>query len=349
MDYPEDISTAANFLKGAIPKMVERKLPANPINYAVWYNYAGKHNPALTKAIDQIINNGEDFTDENCKQLFLKHIVNVDIEKQQTTMGQLTELTNQLIVHMTNTAAGNSAYDDALQASISKLEETPDVEEINEILTRVLSSAQGISSANKEFQSQIYSASAEINQLKQELVQAQNRAYIDSLTQLYNRHAFDEKLKKILAVDDTAKNTCLIIVDLDHFKSFNDNYGHLIGDQVLTKIGEIITKNCPENCIGTRYGGEEFAIIVTNTKLSEAAAIAELLRQKIRQQRVKIKSSAKVLDNLSASFGVAQFELGESKMSFIDRADKALYDAKKRGRDAVVCWNEISHDEPVAN
>ena len=343
MDYPEDITTAASFLKGAIPKMVERQLPANPVNYAVWYNYIGKHNPVLTKSIDRMIDNDEPFNTDNCKQLFLDHVVNQDMEKQQATLGQLTQLANQLLVQMSNTAAGSNAYDETLQDNISKLEESHDIEEVNELLTQVLSSAQGISSANKDFQQQLHSASGEINQLKQQLEQAQNQAYIDSLTQLYNRHAFDEKLEQILAVDEKAKNTCLIIADLDHFKSFNDNYGHLIGDKVLQKMGAIINEHCPENCIGTRYGGEEFALIVTDTTTDEAAAIAENLRKRLRQLRVKIKSSAKVLDNISASFGVAQFQLGETKMSLIDRADKALYDAKKRGRDQVVCWHEASH------
>ena len=342
MVYPEDISTAATFLKGAIPNMVERKLPANPINYAIWYNYVGKHNPVLTKAIERMIDNDETFTPENCNQLFLEHIVHIDMAKQKATMGKLTQLASQLLVQMTSTAAGSNAYDETLQDNISKLEKIHDVEEVNELLTQVLSSAQGISSANKDFQQQLHSASTEINQLKQQLEQAQSQAYIDKLTQLYNRHAFDEQLEKFLAVDIIAKKTCLILVDLDHFKSFNDNYGHVIGDRVLQKVGEIISDHCPENCVGSRYGGEEFAIIVTNTTIKEAVTIAEGIRQRLRKLRIKIKSSDQVLDNISASFGIAQFQLGESQMSLIDRADKALYQAKDSGRNRVACWSETA-------
>ena len=348
MDYPEDIAKAAEFLRSAVPKMVERQLPANPINYAIWYNYVAKHKPALCDTLDQMIENGESFTPEKCKQLFLNHIVNLDMEAQQATMGQLTQLTNQLIVQLTSSAEGTNAYDETLQDNIAKLENSTDIGEINELLTHVLSSTQAISAANKQFQQQINSASTEINQLKKQLQQAQNQAYVDTLTQLYNRHAFDEQLDQFLLNDAVAEKTCLILADLDHFKSFNDNYGHLIGDRVLQKMGEIITDNCPANCVGTRYGGEEFAIIVTNADTSAAIEIAEILRQRLRQLRVKVKNSEKVLDNISASFGVAQFEIGEGKMNLIDRADKALYDAKRQGRNRVVCWSQPLKDQPTS-
>lgn len=344
MSYPEDVSTAATFLKGAIPKMVERNLPANPINYAVWYNYVGQHNPVLTKTIEKMIENDEPFTAENCKQLFLEHVIHLDMEKQRATMGQLTQLANQLMVQMTSTAAGSDAYDEVLQDNIHKLEKSHDIEEVNELLTQVLSSAQGISNANKDFQQQLLSASSEINQLKQQLEQAQNKAYIDSLTQLYNRHAFDEQLKQCLAVDDAAKHTCLILADLDHFKSFNDNYGHVVGDRVLQKVGEIIKKHSPESCVASRYGGEEFAIIVTQTTIEDTVAIADAIRQRLCKLSIKVRNSDKALDNISGSFGVAQFQLGESQMSLIDRADKALYDAKRQGRNRVVCWADMVKD-----
>jgi diguanylate cyclase len=196
-----------------------------------------------------------------------------------------------------------------------------------------------MSDANKQFQQQINSANEELAQLRQQLQAAQEQAYRDTLTQLYNRLAFNEQLEQLISNPTVAQSTCLVLADIDHFKSFNDNYGHLIGDRVLQKMGEIISDHCPDNCIGARYGGEEFAVIVTNSNMEQAAEIAETLRQRLRQLRVKVKSSDKVLNNISASFGVAQYLPQESINSLIDRADKALYAAKDQGRDCVVCFD----------
>ena len=131
---------------------------------------------------------------------------------------------------------------------------------------------------------------------------------------------------------------CLIMADLDHFKSFNDDYGHVIGDRVLQRMGELIQDHSPDNAIGARYGGEEFAIILSNSSIEQAAEVAETLRSKLQQVRVKLKNSDKILNNISSSFGIARFVIGESIETFIDRADQALYRAKDNGRNRVAIF-----------
>lgn len=105
-------------------------------------------------------------------------------------------------------------------------------------------------------------------------------------------------------------------------------------------MGELIQDYCPDNAIGARYGGEEFAIILSNASEAETIEVAEKLRRKIQQLRVKIKNSDKVLDNITASFGVTRFRLGESIECFIDRADQALYSAKRNGRNRVEAFKD---------
>lgn len=157
-----------------------------------------------------------------------------------------------------------------------------------------------------------------------------NQSERDPLTGALNRSGIEPIFTNEIEI------LSLIFIDIDHFKSINDNYGHPVGDDILIEFVNIISKNCRATDFLSRWGGEEFLLICPNTKLNEAAELAESLRC--------ILSEHNWIENirLTSSFGVAQKEEEESIDKFIERADQALYAAKAQGRNKVVVLNKTT-------
>ena len=335
MNYPENTEKAANYLKQAVPYMVKNKMPANPINYSLWYNYVGNRIPALNKSLDRILEKTGICSSEQSQELYFNYIIGEHLKEHNQTLEGITKLAAQILHRLENSTTNSQNFNQKLNDNIGKLKNAKTVGDITEIISNVISTSEDIRSANNVFGQQIKEATSEIASLRHQLQQAEKHASIDQLTQLYNRRSFDQQLKELLQNKANAHEVCLILADIDHFKVFNDHYGHVIGDRVLKRTGQLIQNHCPDNAIAARYGGEEFAIIVTNTTMKESIEVAENLRRHFQRLRVKTKSSNKTLDNISASFGIANFEIGESLECFIDRADQALYRAKHKGRNRV--------------
>jgi two-component system, cell cycle response regulator len=165
------------------------------------------------------------------------------------------------------------------------------------------------------------------------------RASVDAMTGLHNRSYFDDRLEsEIAAAERYGRRTSLVLIDLDRFKALNDTYGHPFGDEVLQRIAETIsaeTRSCDAAC---RYGGEELALILTETKAADAWIVAEHLRNKIRALRFIVRG-IRVL--VTASLGVAEaLDVAEREgtvtpKTLVAAADLALYAAKGAGRDRV--------------
>ena len=158
----------------------------------------------------------------------------------------------------------------------------------------------------------------------------------DSLTGLFNRKAFDERLA--LATADSLEGggtLCLLLIDIDHFKRFNDTWGHQVGDQVLRLVGECLRMNVKGKDTAARYGGEELAIILPDTAIDDAVTLAEQIRKAIGSMNIVKKKSREAIGPVTVSIGAAQFRHGETPDDFVARADHALYAAKEAGRNRV--------------
>jgi diguanylate cyclase (GGDEF)-like protein len=167
----------------------------------------------------------------------------------------------------------------------------------------------------------------------------QHLAETDKLTGLYNRQKFDSELSKLITQNNeqnTKKSYTLIICDIDFFKSVNDTYGHLVGDNVLKALANTLKKHLCNNALLARWGGEEFAIILSNTALDEAAKQADMLRMYIADHPI-------VNIPLTVSIGVTVMQKGDTVLNILERADKALYMAKNNGRNCIYTSDNIAH------
>ncbi len=160
--------------------------------------------------------------------------------------------------------------------------------------------------------------------------QMRQMAETDKLTGLYNREKLDQTLNGLLPdITQSNKPVTLMLLDIDHFKQINDEFGHLTGDKVLTQLAELLRSQMRNQDFIARWGGEEFVVLLPDTLLKHGAELADRLRVYIAAQSIEGH-------NLTISIGVAQHQQNESTEALLDRADKALYQAKHQGRNRVV-------------
>jgi diguanylate cyclase len=167
--------------------------------------------------------------------------------------------------------------------------------------------------------------------LREELAEARKKAEVDALTQLSNRAAFDDHLRNLSSLGALlGEPPCLMLADLDHFKSINDNYGHPAGDEVLRQVSNCLSRTfLRKHDFVSRYGGEEFAAVLIDTTLAQAQMLARRLVDNVRGLEIRVGSQQL---RVTISIGVAALAPGESSTSWLARADEALYRAKRSGR-----------------
>jgi diguanylate cyclase (GGDEF)-like protein len=177
------------------------------------------------------------------------------------------------------------------------------------------------------------------------LMQAlQESAFTDGLTGLYNRKFLEEHSKKLIAqAKRESFNIGILLLDMDHFKSVNDEYGHDIGDKVLKELSKILVETVRDSDIIIRYGGEEFIILLVNVKTQEdALAVADKIRMRVKENEIDIGSGTKLRKTIS--IGLSMFPEDSNDFdNVIKDADIALYEAKNNGRDKVVKFEPEVH------
>jgi diguanylate cyclase len=140
---------------------------------------------------------------------------------------------------------------------------------------------------------------------------------------------------------ETGQPLGVLLLDIDHFKKFNDNFGHGVGDQVLRLMANVLREHVRENDLPARYGGEELIAVLPGAELATSHMIAERIRRAISEARITRRSTNEILPSITVSVGVAPFRMGESMTELIERCDRALYRAKETGRNRVVTENEF--------
>lgn len=171
--------------------------------------------------------------------------------------------------------------------------------------------------------------------LLDEQTRLQGMSYTDGLTNLHNRRFLDERLGTLVpAAQAEGSPLSLVMLDLDHFKRFNDGWGHLEGDRALQHLAKVMRSVVRSEDSSCRYGGEEFAIVLPGRSQSQAAEVAERIRSELARQPLKLETGEAV--HLSCTLGVAQLAPGETAESLLGRADQALYRGKQAGRNRVV-------------
>ena len=166
---------------------------------------------------------------------------------------------------------------------------------------------------------------------------------IDDLTQLYNsRHFYAQLEREIERSNRYEQPLTLLMLDLDKFKDFNDTYGHVEGDNVLSRLGQVMKRCLRETDSAYRYGGEEFTIILPMTTSEEGIVTAKRIQTELRKENFSPVSDQKIY--MTVSIGLAQYKPKEEMKAFVHRVDKLMYQAKKDGRDRI-CPDRIGRKQ----
>ncbi|MEK1907606.1 MAG: GGDEF domain-containing protein [Pseudomonas sp.] len=331
--YPEETRAAADLLKQAVPHMVRHDIPPNPVHYALWYTYSKGTEPELNRRLDKAVKDYASFPPETAAKLFRDYIINGELEEARAGQQQVIELVDDIQGDVSRSVTGSQHYQASLAQGLAALQE-PIADDLPNVLTELQHSTQLMHDQQEQFLYRLRAAQGEIQSLRTQLERAQTAATLDSLTHVFNRHAFTRLLEQ--ALSNEPQGLALVMLDIDYFKQFNDQYGHPLGDRVLQHVGQLMRDLLPARGIAARYGGEEFCVILRDCfDIASASAFAEQLRLKIQALRVKVRSTDKVLDSITASFGLALAEPGDDFESLVTRADDALYQAKRNGRNQI--------------
>jgi diguanylate cyclase len=250
----------------------------------------------------------------------------------------LRKLIWELLTGLKSLAGSGRSAEGRISSSLTALERAASSDSVSELRGAVTQAIGEIKMTleeqRKTLEDELTAMGKKLAGMREELLEAKKQLEIDSLTKVYNRGAFDAGAARYatLAVLSGQPMT-LLMVDLDHFKRVNDNYGHPVGDKVLVQAANTIVRTFPrKNDFVARYGGEEFAVILFDVDRLQAAKLCERLLEKVRQIRIEDVPELK----LSCSIGFAQLEPAESVGQLVERADAALYQAKEGGRDRAV-------------
>jgi len=345
LDHPDDIKAAASIAQKALGLMSERKIPSTPQNYTVWYTYMSGREPDLIRAIDQIIaNNGEFGSFENA-ELFEKFFgFTMEGARIQEASEQIDVSVKEMSQFLTEAADGTQNFKSTLETSLDQIREVGNADELKSVVGALQVETKEMLARSRALEERLKSTTSEIDALRRNLEEVRREAMTDALTGIANRKYFDIHLRtSVLHAMENGSPLSLVLVDIDHFKTFNDNYGHQTGDDVLRLVAHTLASNINGRDTAARYGGEEFGIILPDTVLETARTLAEKIRVGIAGKRFRKKQTGEELSSITISLGIAQYRPGEALVDFIQRADDGLYHAKHSGQNKVVIETELAN------
>lgn len=337
MQHEEDFERVGDIAGKAMARMKKDAIMPLPRNYEVWYAYYASEHAQLKEEINSLIAQKGALTTTDCQIIYQKFLSDRRHDDLFQKAGDHIHNTIQDVSGvMDNIREATTKYSGTLTDVNQKLGSASSKEEMAAVLKDVMVGTDKMLEQNRELEKHLDQSAKIMTELKRDLEQVRREAMTDGLTGLTNRKSFDEKIKQIS--EQSAKENkiyTLLLLDIDHFKAFNDNYGHQVGDQVLRLVAKTLTDGVKGRDTAARYGGEEFAIILPETGVQAGKMVAENLRKAIAAKEVINRTTGENMGKITISIGVAEYLNGETISDLIDRADAALYTAKHNGRNQV--------------
>jgi diguanylate cyclase len=340
----DEFRQARTHAEAALQGMIAHQVPPTPENYAVWYAYATGM-PELRRTIDILISNKQEFSEALNAELYSRFCdTNRHLNVVSETSGRLHYAIEQVSRFLKSASGEASDFGKTLDQFSNEMGAVAeDNVEFRAVVSGLIFETQRMIERNGALEDRLNQSVSEIAELRQNLEEVRREALTDALTGIPNRKFFDSRLQEAARESlNDGEALSLLLCDIDHFKRFNDTYGHQIGDQVLRLVARTLSDSVKGRDTPARFGGEEFAIILPHTNLDQAAIVADQIRKGVMRRRFVGKDTRDDYGGVTLSFGVAQYRAHEDLADLIGRADAALYHAKREGRNRVSTEREAS-------
>lgn len=335
----------ADHAETAMRLMRENEIEPLPANYQVFYTYAAGVNKKLSQTIDILFSNKLPFSDSVCNDLSHQFFHSKDEASRTASVSvMIGQLLGSLKSNLTAAGVDATQFGQTLNATADALENNVDAAEVLQpILNALAGATREMEQRNRNLEQNLQQSSAQLDVLHEKLEAIRTESLTDPLTEIGNRRAFDNELRKQAMYGmETGEPLCLLLLDIDRFKLFNDTHGHPMGDQVLRLVASLLSKTVGDKGFCARFGGEEFAAILPRQELTQAISLANTFREAISGRNIVKRSSGEIIGGVTVSIGTALFRHGESLPSLVERSDAALYAAKQNGRNRVVGEAELA-------
>ncbi len=325
------------FGRQALAALEEAKVWPTPLNYELWLHREADPQGELAQEIARLLAAHDPFNDDVAESLASRFLPRLRLNDEIRDAGEALGKQLDSIGSAIDTARRSSeAYGRTLAGAGRELEFTDQPPELKKLVEHLADATRRVQRENGMLETRLAQSTAEVRRLREHLEQVRRDAMTDGLTNLANRKAFDEALAKMCGEDASPDAPlCLAVIDIDHFKRFNDTWGHQTGDQVLRYVANVIGRVGASPRLASRYGGEEFALLFPSETAKTAEQALQVIRTEIASRALKRRSTNEDLGAVTVSAGLAQRRPGESAAALMERADSALYLSKRAGRNRV--------------
>ncbi|MHB8287150.1 MAG: GGDEF domain-containing protein [Caulobacteraceae bacterium] len=320
----------------ALQEMERCKVWPTPLNFELWLSMVAEPGGALHLEVERLLAAGEAITEAISDALAARFLTKQQIDNEIEQAG--AQLSKQLDgVSRAIQQAQQTSADYGLTLADATVEiEQGGGGDLKKLVKRLTEATDRVAQQNAALEERLNDSNKRVENLQQNLNLVRRDSMTDALTNLANRKAFDEGLASAVAqADEAGQPLSLCIIDIDHFKRFNDTWGHQTGDQVIRYVASVLGRLGVSPRLAARYGGEEFAVVLPGDPTGAAAAMLDAMRVEIASRALKRRSTNEDLGAVTVSVGVAGYRAGESPISLIERADEALYASKRSGRNRV--------------
>jgi len=333
----EDAGFTQETAEAAVALMKRHGVPPTPENYAVWYTYCAEANRELTVELNHLIAAQAPFTPQRNAEIYDRFFGHGEDGQVIETAGERLEAVIDQVLTLLGQAGRDTKDHGRRLAHLSgELADGDSVEHVQATMRKLLTEIRGVLAKNKRLEDRLSKSSAAISELRADLETVRRDAMTDGLTGIANRKKFNQCLQQAASdAEEGGTPLSLVLMDIDHFKAFNDRYGHQIGDEVLKLVAQALEQQIKGRDTAARYGGEEFALVLPETRLTDAVTVADGIRHRLASGKLTNKKGEGDFGKVTVSAGAAQYRAGESLDDLLRRADRALYAAKSAGRNCV--------------
>jgi diguanylate cyclase len=337
MHYQHSRAQSAEILRLALALMGRQRAGFQPTSYTLWYEHASGVNPQLSQVLDARLARGELLTDEHVVELYAQYIATREGDTLERIKRRLLALLQETSDLVSSTGTHALQFSETLEGQSRRLSEPVSLDSIREVVRELFTETQHMCAANVGLTRQLQTSLQEVESLTSRLEQVQAESIKDPLTGLFNRRGFEQAVAHLLERGEGLQGSVLLLADVDNFKRVNDSHGHLLGDQVLCVVADVLRARTKGSDIATRLGGDEFAVLLPSTPLQGALTLAEQIRVALSRRRWTRADSNVSVENVTLTIGIAHSAAPEALDGLLKRADAALYEGKRAGRNRVFC------------